>query len=266
MSTVPDHDEEFEEPPNDLLSIGSLSKGPVFASTLEETMVEDFSDSLEAQKVPRCTPEVKTLAVSAALFSFITSLQIYAALVAHSRALLMDCISSAVDAFTFMGNIVVECKKRDGRRHAVSQLVIVAASLGLLCFFTLRAMGESIQSVKLCLGEEHKDEDPEEVNGWITLGFGLGNMLFDFICLFNFYKTHKQTGSGKHANMFSALLHVGADFLRASCTLVLSLLILIATWDSTCLDAVCSLVIGVTILSGVAVGFYKWLRLLLSLC
>lgn len=33
-------------------------------------------------------------------------------------------------------------------------------------------------------------------NGWITLGFGLGNMFFDFICLFNFYKTHKQTGQG----------------------------------------------------------------------
>lgn len=225
---------------------------------------------LEPSKRPkRCTPEVKALLLSACLFTTITSFQVWAANLANSRALLMDCISSGVDALTFMGNIVVECRKRDGRRHACSQLIVVASSLGLLTFFTIRAMGESYGSVLIC--QEHgrnssEDDDDDDVNGWITLGFALGNILFDSICLVHFFKSHKQTGSGKHVNMFSAFLHVGADFLRAFTTLVMSLLILICTsWDSTCLDAHCSLVIGVTILCGVVVGLWKWIRLLLSL-
>ena len=51
------------------------------------------------------------------------------------------------------GNVVVECRTRDGRRHACSQLIVVATSLGLLSFFTIRAMGESYGSVLVC--QEH---------------------------------------------------------------------------------------------------------------
>ena len=40
----------------------------------------------------------------------------------------------------------------------------------------------------------NSEDDDDDVNGWITLGFALGNMLFDFICLLNFFKSHKQTG------------------------------------------------------------------------
>ena len=40
------------------------------------------------------------------------------------------------------GNILVECKKRDGETHAISQLLIVATSLSLLCYFTASAMQE----------------------------------------------------------------------------------------------------------------------------
>lgn len=36
--------------------------------------------------------------------------------------------------------------------------------------------------------------EEDDVNGWITLGFALGNMLFDCICLLNFFRSHKQTG------------------------------------------------------------------------
>lgn len=260
---------EFEASPGESGSpdvIGTLSRGPVFTSMVEDAM--DSNRPLEPSKRPkRCTPEVKALLLSACLFSTITSFQVWAAYLAKSRALLMDCISSAVDALTFIGNIAVECRKRDGRRHPCSQLMVVATSLGLLTFFTIRALGESYGKVLVC--QEHgrnSEGDDDDVNGWITLGFALGNMLFDTICLVNFLKSHKQTGSGKHANMFSAFLHVGADILRAFTALVLSLLILICTsWDSTCLDAYCSLVIGVTILCGVLVGLQKWICLLLSL-
>ena len=142
-----------------------------------------------------------------------------------------------------LGNIVVECKKRDGRRHATSQLLVVAASLGLLSFFTINAMRGSYEAALLCQegiscleflrvemskrsqnkiqiwdvpktvgllflfkhleimifnrelrswGMDTAAED--EVNGWITLGFALGNMVFDCICLLNFLKSHRQTG------------------------------------------------------------------------
>ena len=40
----------------------------------------------------------------------------------------------------------------------------------------------------------NSSEDDDDVNAWITLGFALGNMLFDVICLLNFFKSHKQTG------------------------------------------------------------------------
>ncbi|CAL1162812.1 unnamed protein product [Cladocopium goreaui] len=252
---------------------------PVLDSGLKGSETRNVETDAQGQP-----PQVKALLLSACLFSTITSFQVWAAYLAKSRALLMDCtmaamaqvvggcaiwegISSAVDALTFIGNVAVECRKRDGRRHPCSQLMVVATSLGLLTFFTIRALGESYGKVLVC--QEHgrnSEGDDDDVNGWITLGFALGNMLFDIICLVNFLKSHKQTGSGKHANMFSAFLHVGADFLRAFTALVLSLLILICTsWDSTCLDAYCSLVIGVTILCGVLVGLQKWICLLLSL-
>ena len=157
----------------------------------------------------------------------------------------------------------MECKKRDGRRHAGLQLVIVAMSLGMLCFFTIKAMTESWGTVQKCDSNQH-DED-EDVNGWITLSFALGNIVFDIICLTCFYKSHKKTGSGKHVNMFSAFLHVSADFLRAGTTLVLSILILTKPkLDSECMDAYASMLIGVTILGGAVVGVHKWWKLFIS--
>lgn len=67
----------------------------------------------------------------------------------------------------------------------------------------------------------------------------------------------RKTGSVKSVNMFSALLHVSADFLRSTSTLIMSLLILLCKVDSTCIDAYTSVFIGITIISGAFVGFFK---------
>ena len=132
----------------------------------------------------------------------------------------------------------------------------------MLCFFTIKAMAESWGTVQKCGSNQDADE---EVNGWITLGFAVGNIAFDIVCLTCFYKSHKKTGSGKHVNMFSAFLHVSADFLRAGTTLVLSILILTKPKvDSECMDAYASMLIGVTILGGAIVGVRKWFKLLMS--
>ncbi|CAK8991262.1 unnamed protein product [Durusdinium trenchii] len=256
------------------MQTAQLSAGPVFNTVLEESLLPDVQEERsdgsslvewKKRRGPRCTPEVKALTISFLLFGLITVVQVFAAQIAHSRALLMDCISMGVDSLTYLGNIVVECRRRDGREHAISQLIIVAISLSLLCYFTSDAMQESWETVLVCQGKASADGD-EEVNGWITLGFALGGVAFDVMCLIQFYKSNKRTGSGRSVNIFSAFLHVSADFLRSSATLVMSLIILFGQVDSTCIDAYSSIFIGVTIVVGAFVGFFKWLKLLASLC
>jgi Co/Zn/Cd efflux system component len=239
-----------------------LSRGAVFNAVMEDVVQQ--SEKNAQSKGQRCTPNVRALGVSAFLFTLITVIQYFAAIIANSHALKMDCISMGVDAFTYMGNIVVECRKRDGAKHVISQLVIVACSLGLLCFFTIQAMQESWDVVQVCRGKKEGDGEEDDVNGWITLAFAIGGVAFDVMCMVEFHKSNQRTGSARSVNMFSALLHVGADFLRSTSTLVMSLLILLAHVDSGCVDAYTSVLIGVTILLGAAVGFFKWVKLLAS--
>lgn len=52
---------------------------------------------------------------------------------------------------------------------------------------------ESWGTIQVCLGRaDAKDED--DVNGWITLGFALGGVGFDLMCLLEFYKSNKKLG------------------------------------------------------------------------
>jgi len=254
----------------------TLSRAVIFNAVMEDSL--DARDNKSVKETPekerRWTPNIRALAVSAILFTTITLLQVFAAIKANSRALLMDCISMGIDAFTYMGNILVECKKRDGAKHVRSQLVIVAMSLGLLVYFTAgllvyftaTAMQESWDTVQVCRGARPDEGgEEEEVNGWITLVFALGGIGFDIACIVEFYKSNQKTGSIKQVNMFSAFLHVGADALRSTSMLVMSLLILIARWDSTCLDAYTSIIIGATIIAGAFACFFKWLKMLIGL-
>jgi len=237
-----------------------LSRGAVFAQISKGAVgAED-----KGANPPRCSPNVQALAVSAFLFSLITALQVVAAKIARSQALMMDCISMAVDALTYMGNIVVECRKRDGGDHARSQLVVVACSLGCLIYFTIDAGMESLETARECQSGTVPEGD--DVNGYITLAFAVGGLLFDVACIVAFHRSNKKTGDVRQVNMFSALLHVGADFLRSGSTCVMSLLILLAGVNSTCLDAYTSLFIGGTIVLGAMKGLFEWLKLLLKVC
>jgi hypothetical protein len=156
--------------------------------------------------------------------------------------------------------------------HKGSQLIVCAISLSCLIFFTYSASLESIDIVKICRGGP--DSGPNEpageeggddgVNGWITLGFGAGGVIFDNIALWSFYKANRKNGEARAVNMFTALLHLGADFLRSTSTVFMSLLILLGGFDSTCLDAYTSLFIGATIIFGALVGIWEWLKLLVE--
>jgi Co/Zn/Cd efflux system component len=237
-----------------------LSRGAVFGAVMSNAV----DQAKPEKKGNRCTPNIRALSVSAFLFSLITVAQYFAAIAANSQALKMDCISMAVDAFTYMGNIVVECRKRDGAKHVTSQLVVVACSLSMLALFTILAMQESWDTVQVCMGKKEGEGEEDDVNGWITLAFAIGGVGFDIACMVEFYKSNQKTQSVKQVNMFSALLHVGADFLRSISTTAMSLLILLAHVDSGCADAYTSIIIGVSILCGAAVGFFKWVKLLFS--
>jgi len=226
--------------------------------------VRKFTEGSDKQ-TSRCTPSIKALAVTAFLFAFITVVQIFAAKIAHSQALLMDCISMAVDAFTYMGNILVECKKRDGGHHVRSQLIVTAISLSCLLYFTYDASRESWDTIQICRGNAPSDgDDDDDVNGYITLAFALGGMAFDLISLWFFFQSHKKMGTGRALNMFTALLHCGADCLRSTSTTVMSVLILTGAFDSTCLDAYTSLFIGATIVCGALCGIVNWFKMLVS--
>jgi Co/Zn/Cd efflux system component len=237
-----------------------LSRGAVFSAVMANAVAQAKTE----KKGNRCTPNIRALSVSAFLFTLITVAQYFAAIAAHSQALKMDCISMAVDALTYMGNIVVECRKRDGAKHVRSQLIIVAGSLSLLVTFTILAMQESWDTVQVCMGKKEADGEEDDVNGWITLAFAIGGFGFDIACMVEFHKSNQKAHSVKQVNMFSALLHVGADFLRSTSTIVMSLLILLAHVDSGCADAYTSIIIGISILCGAAVGFFKWVKLLSS--
>lgn len=214
----------------------------------------------EEQQQPNTSANIQALVVTSFLFTLITVVQVFAAEMANSKALLMDCVSMGVDAMTYMGNIFVECRKRDGRDHKGSQLIVCAISLSLLIYFTYTAGMESLLTAKACVAHEIA-EDGDDVNGWITLGFGVGGVVFDLISLWSFRRSERKGNGDRAVNMLTALLHVGADFLRSSSTVVMSLLILLGGYDSTCLDAYTSLLIGALIIGGACVGIFHWVKL-----
>ncbi|CAE6930222.1 unnamed protein product [Symbiodinium sp. CCMP2592] len=214
----------------------------------EELAAEEVSP----RKKRRLTPNIKALIVTAFLFTTITVAQVAAARIANSQALLMDCISMGVDALTYMGNIWVECRKRDGAPHEGSQVIVCLISLSCLIYFTWDAAQESLETIAGCKGLTASDKPEEDVNGNITLAFGAGGVVFDVLSLWAFCRSRRK--EGHTVNMFTALLHVGADFLRSVSTVVMSLLILLGKFDSACLDAYTSMVIGASIVAGAIFG------------
>merc|ERR1712014_250998 len=165
-----------------------------------------------------------------------------------------------------MGNIFVEWRKQGGSDRKGSQLIVCAISLSCLLYFTYDASQESWGTVQVCTGAAQASGDGDDVNGWITLGFGVGGVVFDVISLCAFYLSNRKQGEVRAVNMFTALLHVGADFLRSTSTMVMSLLILVGGYDSTqptCLDAYTSLLIGASIVAGASMGVVSWIKLLI---
>eukprot|EP00438_Fugacium_kawagutii_P028310 Skav200658 [mRNA] locus=scaffold3198:30077:30331:- [translate_table: standard] len=55
----------------------------------------------------------------------------------------------------------------------------------------ISAPQESWNTIQVCEGKKEADINEDDVNGWITLGFALGGVGFDLMCLLEFYKSNK---------------------------------------------------------------------------
>merc|ERR1711860_32020 len=103
--------------------------------------------------------------------------------------------------------------------------------------------------------EEDAQENPWMP--WIVLLFAVLGLAFDSFSLYFFYKDSEE--SGKSANMFTALLHVGADFLRSGTTFISSLL-MFAGVDTAKVDSIAAIILGVSILGGAAFAMCELMR------
>lgn len=237
----------------------------------------------------KCTSQICVLGLTAFLFAFITIAQFFAALASNSQALLVDCVSMGVDALTYCMNIGVECIKGT-KLHRTCELVVGFISLFLLIFFTLQVTIETIPTLtnphEQCTNHplynetnatvapvtdpdsakqvsdpfECESAEEDEVNPWIVLAFALFGILFDCISLTAFMRNHRKTHSGKAMNIWTAIMHVGADFVRSCSTFISSIIMLVFNGDTAVVDAWCTMVISFTILVGAVAGVVAWFR------
>lgn len=211
------------------------------------------------QQVPTtCSPNMKTLGLSAILFTIITVLQAFGAVAANSQSLLVDCVSMGVDAGSYVGSMLVETFKGTPF-HTPLELLVGGLSLSALVYFTINALKDTFQ--ELSAGRFPPSSEPDEqdkVNPLIIFGFAIFGLTFDALSLWAFARSGDKMGA--QMNMWTACLHVGADALRSFTTLIMSLIIMILDVDGEVADAWTSPVLGAMILSGVAWGMFAWVK------
>lgn len=238
-----------------------LSGATSLAKSMHVQFADDAAPSPKRRRRFEITPNIKALALAAFLFLSMSGVQAFAATVAHSQAMLVDTISMGVDGLTYFCNIFVEFRKQDGGEHMKTQLFVSAISLSCLTYFTVTTLTDSWAVAGACYGfsEASAGVVSDGVNPYIVLGFAVAGIVFDIISLWSFRRSKKKTGGNREMNMMTALLHVGADFLRSSATLVMSLMVIVWHVDGECADATASLAVGATILLGAAKGYASWL-------
>lgn len=208
-----------------------------------------------------------------------------AALIANSDALLVDAMSMLVDTATYVGNL---CAEQYGS-GVVSELLASGASLAVL--YGVAMWGAVEAGIDLASPEESGNG---AVLPGIVLAFGLWGMAFDVLSCWGFYRWGLDSlvsGSGAcddskvglseardiaadelpsvpgnngeqkpSMNMRSAILHVGADFLRSLTTVVEGAAVLSGGSDARTADAAATLIVSVTILAGGCGAGASWLR------
>jgi Co/Zn/Cd efflux system component len=200
----------------------------------------------------------RSLLVMFILFSLITTTQYVAAIVAHSLALKADCVSMAVDAVSYLFNMVAECQENRSWR-AVLELVMSAVSLSLLGYFTGFFFLEAAHMAGLL--PTAGEEEEEDVDARIVLTFAALGIAFDVISLLSYKVWHLDGASTTtNVNMLSALLHVLSDLARSTTTFVEGLILLRApSVHSGAIDGWSALIVCTLISFGVLGGVGKWM-------
>ena len=98
-------------------------------------------------RIQKLLKNIKSLLMMFCLFSTITSAQYVAGLAANSLSLRADCASMAVDALSYLGNMVTECRALRGAVSRRLELTTSALSLLLLAGFTLYFMSKAAAHV-----------------------------------------------------------------------------------------------------------------------
>eukprot|EP00930_Biecheleria_cincta_P059026 TRINITY_DN44794_c0_g1_i1.p1 TRINITY_DN44794_c0_g1~~TRINITY_DN44794_c0_g1_i1.p1 ORF type:complete len:270 (+),score=54.41 TRINITY_DN44794_c0_g1_i1:151-960(+) len=224
----------------------------------------------------------KALLTVILLFGTISTAQFFDAWLASSDALLVDCWSMLVDTITYIMNWCAERRSGDA-------LELLASGFSLLVLSAVSVWG--LVEGAMDLADPHDEGD---VSPGIILAFGIWGVVFDCLSFWGFYKWGLQglvsggrsgkyedleldeksaiaqggeeaTGTsrpkaGASMNMRSAFLHVGADFLRSSTTVVEGLFILFGATQGRATDSVASIVVSGTILMGACSAVVPWAR------
>lgn len=200
----------------------------------------------------RITGNMRVLCITALLFSTITSVQVVAAQIAHSEAMMSDCVSMAVDSMTYVLSLFAELA-RGRSSHKPLELTISLVSQAVLVYATVGVVQEALPTLS------GQGQDDDDVNPRIILAFAILGWCFDMISLFAFRKN--QTGDDSFGvNMQAALMHVGADFLRSGTTFVLGILIMFFKFDGARTDAIACMVVSGLIFVGALMAFKEWTK------
>jgi len=272
------------------LLIVSSSRPSRLSALISQTIYEggqEEEDPYDVNKV-MCIPltnNVKALFIMMVMFAAISIGQYFAAAAANSQSLKADVISMAVDALSYLGNILGEGSDIPSQR-IVLQLFFSTVSIVLLLYFNTTILIESIAILK---DNEDSGEDEEEgagVEGSLVFSFATLGLIFDAICLYAYYyyakkdadaeykimKAESAAASGAESsdqvkiqkpqiNMLTALLHVSADLLRSTVTFILGIILMtgkLPPSGEAYVDAIGGIIIGASLYAAVAYATYEW--------
>jgi len=230
---------------------GTFLKASVSRNSRSTSLFSRYS--VVDEKVKRCmTNRQRGIVVTMVLFATITSAQFGAAIIANSLALLGDCGSMLVDTFSYGANLWAECveSKHKERNQLIATFVSILVLMGITGFVIY-------DSISILLSDGSDDDD---VNAYIVFGFALGGLVFDLLGLFALGEGKKEESTGAaDLNLHSAGLHVLADLMRSTTTLIESILIWAGTVNGTSADATAALIVSALIIIPCVEMIREWL-------
>lgn len=133
----------------------------------------------------------RTLVLTLALFTAITSAQFVGAALAGSLSLLVDAGSMLVDVCTYAANLWAECAQHASRRRAaLVELAVSGLSLCALWAIMIAGVAQSAQVLARLGGAGGQAADGGSVDARVVLGFALVGLLIDGVVLAQFARGH----------------------------------------------------------------------------